>query len=54
MDNKGKNNIIRNLSVILSVILVCFYPCIYMYVANIGETHFIKIITPFIVFLFFA
>lgn len=54
MDNKGKNNIIRNLSVIVSVILVCFYPCIYMYVANIGETHFIKIITPFIVFLFFA
>lgn len=54
MDNKGKSNRIKGLSIILSVFLVCLYPCIYMYVANIGETHFSKIIAPFIVFLFIA
>jgi hypothetical protein len=35
---------------ILGLLLVCMYPCIYMYVSNIGETHIDLIYAPLFVF----
>lgn len=48
---KQRLSLLQVLKILAAIFLVCLYPCIFMYVSNLGETHIGKICIPLIAFL---